>query len=74
MENEKIHSDAKEILDKFGDDLKDIKIQSNFMKEGGELREEKDGESCDVEFKTIMFKNAKRKDDAYLILEKSSWN
>lgn len=96
MENEKAKSEAKALLDKFGKDLKDVKI-SNSIKRIGDLRNEKNGENCDVdsasknqhfdhpkvsketqrlfdvEFRTIMFKNAKRKNDMYLLLEKGSW-
>lgn len=72
MENEKIKSEAKQLLDKFGKDLAHVKIE-NKIKPSGELRVEKSGEKCDVEFRTIMFKNAKRKDDSYLLLEKGSW-
>ncbi|MBM3232055.1 hypothetical protein FJZ21_01605 [Candidatus Pacearchaeota archaeon] len=72
MENEKAKSEARQILDKFGQDLKGVKI-SKSIKEGGELRKEKEGKGCDIEFRTIMFKNAKRKNDECLILEKASW-
>ena len=72
MENEKIKSEARQILDKFGNDLKNVKI-SNSVKNSGDLRTEKSDELCDVEFRTIMFKNAKHKNDSYLLLEKGSW-
>ena len=73
MENEKIKSEARELLDKFGKDLAHVKID-NKIKPSGELRDEKSGEICDVEFRTIMFKNAPRKDEECLILEKAHWN
>lgn len=72
MDNEKSKLEAKALLDKFGKDLKEVKI-SDSIKESGDLRIEKSGENCDVEFRTIMFKNAKRKNDMYLLLEKGSW-
>ncbi|MEK6908966.1 MAG: hypothetical protein AABX23_02860 [Nanoarchaeota archaeon] len=73
MENDKIKFEAHALLDKFGKDLSKIKI-SNSVRTSGDLREEKIGEICDIDFKTIMFKNAKHKNDMYLLLEKGSWN
>ncbi|MEK6894879.1 MAG: hypothetical protein AABX10_05465 [Nanoarchaeota archaeon] len=72
MENDKIKSEARELLDKFGKDLKNVKI-SKSLKNSGDLRNEKSGEKCDIKFRAIMFKNAKRKNDSYLLLEKGSW-
>lgn len=72
MENEKAKSEARQILDKFGKDLIHVKISSS-LKDSGDLRKEKSGEKCAVEFRTIMFKNAKHKNDMYLLLEKGSW-
>lgn len=70
---EKIKSEARKLLDKFGKDLKNVKI-SNTSRSFGKLREEEKGLECDSSFKTIMFKNAKHKNDLYLLLEKGSWN
>jgi len=69
-----ISAEAREILDKFGADLKGVKIGSKSVKSSKTaLRQEKNGENCDKQFKAIMFKNAKSKNDSYLLLEKGSW-
>ena len=70
---EKIKSEARNLLDKFGMDLKNIKIL-DISRSSGKLRNEEKGQECDSSFKTIMFKNAKRKNESYLLLEKSHWN
>ncbi|MBS3081923.1 hypothetical protein J4416_03240 [Candidatus Pacearchaeota archaeon] len=44
------------------------------VKSSSVLRKEEKGESCDEDFKTIMFKNAPHKDEMSLLLEKGSWN
>lgn len=72
MDNEKSKLEAKQLIGKFGKDISHVKI-SESIKGSGELRVEKSGENCDVEFRTIMFKNANRKNDMYLLLEKGSW-
>ncbi|MEK6914989.1 MAG: hypothetical protein AABW89_00410 [Nanoarchaeota archaeon] len=74
MDNEEIKKEARELLDKFGKDLTGFKIESKLNFKGGELRKEKPGEDCDIDFKTIMFKNAPRKNEECLILEKAHWN
>jgi len=75
MNNEEIKNEARALLDKFGKDLSEIKIESKKSKSDELLlRDEKEGSECDVEFKTIMFKNARYKDDECLLAEKGSWN
>lgn len=74
MNNEEVRKEARALLDKFGKDLENVKINSKSLKYSGELRKEKSGEKCDTSFKTIMFKNAPRKNEECLILEKASWN
>lgn len=75
MANEDVKKEAKELLDKFGKDLDKLDIKPKTAKSKGvSFRQENKGESCDVNFKAIMFKNAKRKNDSYLLLEKGSWN
>lgn len=73
MKNEKAKLEAKQLIEKFGKDISHVKI-SNSIKNSGELRNEKSGQECNIEFRTIMFKNAKHKNDRYLLLEKGSWN
>ncbi len=75
MDADKIRTDARAILDKFGEELKGVKISQNFTKRNSEIgvRDEKKGESCDLNFKTIMFKNAPKKNDECIILEKGAW-
>ena len=74
---EDVKKEARELLDKFGNDLKkvDVKINSkiSLSSDGLCYRDEEKGAECDEAFKTIMFKNAKHKDEECLILEKGSW-
>ncbi len=72
---EKIRAEARAILDKFGNQLKSVKISSHLTGKSSEMgvRDEKNGESCDLNFKTIMFKNAPKKNDECIILEKGAW-
>lgn len=75
MDVEKVRADARTILDKFGAQLESIKVSSNYHKETKDLgtRKEKKANVCDSGFRAIMFKNAPKKDEEYLILEKGSW-
>ncbi len=70
-----VKGEAHIILDKFGKDLESVKLdkRSGLSKKGLSYRKEKKGEECDKDFKTIMFKNAPRANDLYLLLEKGSW-
>ncbi len=72
---DKVRVEARTILDKFGKQLENIKISPHLIKKSSEtgVRDEKNGESCDSNFKTIMFKNAPKKDDECIILEKGAW-
>jgi hypothetical protein len=75
MNSQNIKKESRELLDKFGKDLEGVKLSdSKISKHGISFRKEGKGETCDKEFKAIMFKNAKHKNDKYLILEKGSWN
>ena len=67
--------EAHVILDKFGAQLKDVKISSKIVSHSLDkgVREEKKGESYDLSFRTTMFKNAPHFDEECLILEKASW-
>lgn len=69
-----VKKEATELLNKFAKDLHKIDVKLKISNEGESFRKEGSGEKCSVEFKTIMFKNAKHKDDMCLLLEKGSWN
>jgi len=73
-----VHSEARELLDKFGKDLKDVKIgKGRKTRSSGKrksYRDEEEGDEYDGDFKTIMFNNASHKDGSYLFLEKGHWN
>jgi len=80
-----VNKEAREILDKFGKDLDklDVKLdgkkssdadKSPFRFENISAKSDDRGDICDEDFKTIMFKNAKHKNDKCLLLEKGSWN
>jgi Asp-tRNA(Asn)/Glu-tRNA(Gln) amidotransferase C subunit len=74
MDIEKIRAEAREILDKFGKELENVKI-SNLVKKSDEMgvRKERGGEKCDSDFRTIMLKNAPNKNDECIVLEKGAW-
>lgn len=69
-------SEARQILDKFAKDLEALNLENISSKKTSvaSFRKEGEGNDCDVKFKTIMFKNAKHKNNMYLLLEKGSWN
>ena len=75
MDVEKVRAEARAILDKFGAQLKEVKISSKIVFDGKDkgVRDEKKGNICDNDFRTIMFKNAPHFDEECLILEKASW-
>ena len=73
--SETVKKEAQEILDKFAKDLKHAELKPVSLRlNGASFRKEDSGEECDVDFRTIMFKNARLKDKLYLLLEKGSWN
>jgi hypothetical protein len=69
-------SEARQILDKFAKDLESFNLENISSKKASvaSFRKEGEGKDCDIKFKTIMFKNAKHKNDMCLLLEKGSWN
>lgn len=75
MDIEKARVEARTILDKFGSELKNIKLSSKELVNTSEkgVRHEKKIEPSDSNFKTIMFKNAPKSDGECLILEKATW-
>ncbi len=76
MDAEKAKIEARAILDKFGAELKEIKIVSKASFDASDkgVRDEKGGKICGDYFRTIMFKNAPKSDSECLILEKGAWN
>ncbi len=72
---EKVRLEARAILDKFGQQLESVKISSRLKRDSSEIgvRDEKKGNSCDESFRTIMLKNAQKKNDECIILEKGAW-
>ena len=70
----KIQKEAREILDKFGKALDKVEeVEKSRIDKSESYREEKDGEKSDENFRKRMFKNAPRKNDEFIIAEKSSW-
>ncbi len=77
---EKAKIEAKEIMDKFSQALNKVKqkIEESYIEreeDRRQERQEKDYEKYekDQEFKQIMFKNAPKKEDDYIIAEKKKW-
>jgi len=70
-----IEKEAQDILKKFGESLKKIKMKSKekktFSNKG--FREEKSTEKCDDDFRDIMFENAPSKNKDSIIAEKKQW-
>jgi len=74
MSEEKIRSEARRILDKFGKSLSKVKFKEKDLKikEGG-FREEGSGSECDSEFRERMFSNAPEREDNFIVAEKKKW-
>jgi len=71
---EKSRVEAQDILKGFAKELSKIKTSEVSVKDDGiTTRYESNGQICDKEFRTIMFKNAPKKDEECLIVEKGNW-
>lgn len=73
-EREKIKKEAKEILEKFSTSLKKVKLHEEKKKEEvGGFRKEGEGIKADTSFKKLMFQNAPRNEEGYIIAERKKW-
>jgi hypothetical protein len=75
MSNDEIvKKEAKKLLDKFSDKIKNIDFKENLnLVENSGFRKESEGENCELDFKKIMFNNAKNKDELFIYAEKKKW-
>ena len=76
VNDEKIRAEARAVLDKFGNELKNVTISSKIVLDSSDkgVRDEGKGATCVDSFRTIMFKNAPKSDEECLIVEKGSWS
>ncbi len=75
-EKEEIRKEAKQILDKFAKALEKVEKEGKEAKEAGKesgMREEREGEEPDSDFREIMFENAPRKSKDFILAEKGDW-
>jgi hypothetical protein len=70
----KLEEETKKLLDKFSKALGSVKSsdESNVEREF-DRRKEKEGKSCDLNFRNIMLENAPQKDSDFIIAEKKTW-
>jgi hypothetical protein len=70
-----IKEEAKKLLEKFSKSLESVKSEKGEWNVEREMdrRAEKEGKSCDNDFRKILFENAPSKDSDFLIAEKKSW-
>ena len=72
---QEIEKQAEEILRKFSESLKKVKIDNKKegKKEVGGFRKEGEGEKGDEDFRERMFANAPNKEGDAIVAEKKSW-
>lgn len=74
-ERESIKKEAKSIMDSFSgrlDKLKLDKVNEPMIERGDGMREEGEGEKVEIDRK-IMFDNAPKKNEDFIIAEKKGW-
>lgn len=70
----KIEEETKKLLDKFSKALDSVKSADEWnVERESNRRKEKEGKSCDNDFRKIMLENAPRHDEDFIIAEKKSW-
>ena len=73
MKKEEIKKQAKEIIDNFVKALENIEIEESRVEREKDRREEAEGRETDEDFREIMFENAPKKKDDFIIGEKGKW-
>lgn len=74
MDEKKIRNEAREILDKFSEELERVEFKEKSLKKKvGGFRTEGDGEDCDADFRKRMFENAPKTEGDFIIAEKKKW-
>ncbi len=74
MDKKTIEADAKHLLKKFSRALHTIKEKEQEIKITTDgMREEGPGEKADPEFKKLMFANAPKTDNGFIVAEKRRW-
>ncbi|MEK6888910.1 MAG: hypothetical protein AABW80_02265 [Nanoarchaeota archaeon] len=74
-ERDKIREEAQEILKKFSESLKSVKLKKKkkLKNQVSGFREEMNGTECDKDFRERMFANAPNKEGDKIIAEKKQW-
>ncbi len=73
MNQEEIKKQAKEIIDKFARALEKVKVEEARVERDEDRRVEREGVSCDNDFRKIMFENAPEKENECIKAEKGGW-
>ena len=73
MKKEEIKKQAKEIIDNFVKALENIEVEEARVEREEDRRKESEGKEADSEFRKIMFENAPKKKEDFIIGEKGSW-
>lgn len=76
-EKQAIKEEAKKLLEKFSKSLESVKLGKGEeewnVERASDRRKEKEGKSCDNDFRKILFENAPSKDRDFIIAEKKTW-
>lgn len=73
-EAKQLEEETKKLLDKFSKALAGVKSASEWnVERDSDRRKEKEGKPCDNDFRKILFENAPRHDDEFIIAEKKIW-
>jgi len=73
MDIKEIRRQAKRIMDNFVRALEKVKVEESKVERDEDRREEKDGISCNDDFRKIMLKNAPDVKDGCIQGEKGEW-
>lgn len=74
MDQESVKKEAKEIMDNFMASMKDIKVEDEFILDRKEcFREEREGKSCDMEFRNAFLLNVPKVSGDAILANKGEW-
>ncbi len=75
VDYESVKLEAKQIMDNFMEALSEIDLEENFVLERDAcIREEKDGDCCDNDFKQRFLSNAPKTSGDAILANKGEWN
>lgn len=73
MSKKDVQKEAKAILDKFSKALAAIKAEESHVLREDDRRGEGEGVGCDASFRELMFENAPKHKDGFILAEKKKW-